>query len=157
MAKESSSLDKGTPVETAQLASLAALAGGESGLGNQVQAALLAFITEQSRRQATADAAAEAKRLKDAAIDRETRRDVVDAVRKTEETVRANQDACTHRWDAPHQNQTNVVGAYMVSGKLYLTCQACGRVFDGKEGFEYVNRNGLMPKGDQIAGRPVAN
>jgi hypothetical protein len=156
MAKEVSSVNRGDGAETAQLAALASLATAPGGDQNAVlQAAILSFINEQSRRQAAADAVLEAKKRQDEIIKAGMRSDVKAAVASRDKDLDDNQNACTHRWDPPHQNQTNVVGAYMISGSLYLTCQSCGKVFEGKEGFDYVNRNGLMPKYEHIAGKPV--
>ena len=73
-----------------------------------------------------------------------------------EREEKMKQAACRHRVGAAGNFGTALAGWTLVSGNLHLVCQECGKDFKSREEIADVNRQGLMPAAEAIAGAPRA-
>lgn len=134
----------------------AVVAGASQGAPPAVINRLLAILeAQEADRQAAIDLQKkqEAERKAQALAVRDTN---IRQVRAKAEEDRLKQSACRHRVGAAGNFATALAGFTMVSGRLHLVCQECGREFSTPEAILEVNRQGLMPPAENIAAAPRA-
>lgn len=127
--------------------------GGESSpeLTKMLERLSLLVEADLQDKQAEKFAKAEVKRQAEEA-DRRRRESTQASLEQGKREQEAVQAACAHR-SGPPWNATEIRGLTMISGRIHLTCQACGAEWKTPEGVNWVKSRGLFP-GGQFAPAP---